>query len=35
MRKNNIYYQFGCTLNKKKDINKIINYINTVMKFIA
>jgi hypothetical protein len=35
MRKNNIYYQFGCTLNNKKDINKILNYINSVMKFIA
>ena len=35
MRKNNIYYLFGCRLNKKKEINKIINYINSVMKFIA
>ena len=35
MKKNNIYYQFGCTLNNAKEINKIINYINSVMKFIA
>ena len=35
MRKNNIYYQFGCRINNKKEINKIINYINSVMKFIA
>ena len=35
MKKNNIYYQFGCTLNSKKEINKIINYIHSVMKLIA
>jgi len=35
MRKNNIYYQVGCTINNLKDINAIINYINSVMKFIA
>lgn len=35
MRKNNIYYQIGCTINNFNDINTIINYINSVMKFIA
>ena len=35
MRKNNIYYQFGCTINNLTKINFIINYINSVMKFIA
>ena len=35
MRKNNIYYQIGCTINNKNNISDIINYINRVMKFIA
>nr|YP_009308392.1 ribosomal protein small subunit 3 [Paramoeba pemaquidensis]AOS85530.1 ribosomal protein small subunit 3 [Paramoeba pemaquidensis] len=34
-RKNNIFYQFGCTLNNINKINNIMNYINSVMKFIA
>lgn len=35
MRKNNIYYQIGCTINDSNIINKIINYVNHIMKFVA
>lgn len=34
-RKNNIFYQFGCTLNNMNKINNVMNYINSVMRFIA
>ena len=35
MRKNNIYYQIGCTINNSSMINTIVNYVNSIMKFVA
>ena len=34
-KKNIIYYQIGCTVNKLKEISIIVNYINCIMKGIA
>nr|QFQ52419.1 hypothetical protein [Paramoeba aparasomata] len=35
MRKNNIFYQLGCTITNPNYINQIINYINNVMASVA
>ena len=35
MRKNNIFYQFGCTITNNSHINKTIDYINNVMELVS
>ena len=35
LRKNNIFYQLGCTITNINKITKIIDYINNIMKLVS